>query len=301
MEDRAFAVGDRDDIAYVTIERNGYPFIHLSKNKNSWHLNEKRKVQQNYIDNLLSILTRLEVNTVPSRSQRPKILRDLKEHGIKVKAYDDDGKILTDFMLGKDSATDVGSYCLLTGAQQPYLMRVPAITGGIRTYFLMEEMDMRDKTVYNYEGQKIKSISVDYKRDQNNSFMIQNTGSNYSISALLDDHPIDLNQNQNILNAYFKDFNKLGAEAIYTGDPSMDSLRQYLPFMELKVELNNSQVDTFFFYPVDQVTNKEKSYNTLQDINRVMRHFMFSSDGEVYLVQHPLVKKHFKGLAYFNR
>lgn len=303
IEDRDFVVEDREIIDIIVIKRPGYPELHLSKSKDGWLLNQRKKASPHVVKNLLSVLTQMKLDYIPPKTKYTKIMKDIEELGIDVTTYDKNGKVLSDFIVGKNNNVESGTYCLKKGAKQPYVMIVPSVGGGIRNYFTLKDIDLRDKTVLDINSNDIVKITMDYKKDRANSYVITKEGSSYSISPMVSSGGVNkLKQNQNVLAAYVKDFKKLGAESIMTGKPGMDSLSRIIPFVELAIDMKDGSQLGYSFYPVTDILTLEasNSMRKVSDLDQIDRYNMFASNGESYMVQHRLVKKMFKPITYFD-
>lgn len=299
--DRQFAVEDTDEIYVITMERPLHPPIHLSRSKNGWLLNERRKASQHVVNNLLSVLKNVEIDYIPPKAQYHKVMRDIANQGVKVAVYDKKGKVLAEYTVGKNTTSEGGTFYLNKGANQPYVMRVPAVSGGVNVYFTMNTLDFRDMSIMEVKSEQISRVTLDYKRDRRSSFVIENEGDLLKIDPLVKGADSEVKQNEKILQAYLLEYKKIGAEFVRTGDPSMDSLRHIMPFAELKLEMKNGKEIGYSFYPDEQVYDADNIFRTVEDLKTTDRHFVFASDGEVYIIQQRLLKGIFKPLAYFDR
>ena len=302
IEDRDFVVHDREIIDIIVIDRPGYPKLHLSKSENGWLLNQRRKASPHVIKNLLSVLTRMKLDYIPPRTKYKKIMQDIEDLGIGVVTYDKEGQVLSDFIVGKNNNVESGTYCIKRGAKQPYVMIVPAISGGIRNYYTLSDIDLRDKTVMDVNSGEIVKVTLDYKKNRINSFVInKDKGGDYQVQSLLPtDKTNNISQNQNLLNAYIKDFKKIGAENIMTGRPDMDSLSQHMPLIELAIDLKNGSQLGYSFYPVMDNIDVGTEIKTVADLVKLDRYYMFSNDGQSYIVQQRLVKNILRPISYFG-
>ncbi len=300
--DRAFAIEDKSEIDIVTIKKPGYPEIHLSKGDHYWLLNQRRRVSDHVMNNLLSVLTSIEIDYLPPRPQLPKVISDLKSHGIEVAIYNKSGQALSEYTVGKNTTDEGGTFMRMKNADQPYVMRAPAVSGGVRVYYSMKDIDFREKSIMtDLKVGDIQKLTLDYKRDRSNSYVIEKQDSDWSIEPILKNRSEDLKQNQNILDAYMQSFKKIGAEYIMTGDPAMDSLNHLMPFAEMKLDLKNGQSLGYSFYPDFQVLEPDSILRTTQDLKKTHRHYVLLNDGESYVVQQRLLKDLFKPLGYFHR
>ncbi len=301
IEDRDFIVADREMIDIIVIKRPGYPQIHLSKSKNGWLLNQRNRASDHVVKNLLTVLTKMKLDYIPPKATYSNIMKDIDELGIDVTTYDKDGNVLSDFIVGKNNNVESGTYCLKKGAKQPYVMILPAVSGGFRNYFTLRNIDLKDKIIFDINSDDIVKITMDYKKNRVNSFVVSKKGSQYEVNPIVPSATYtELNQNQNIISAYVKSFKKLGAESIMTGRPGIDSISRTIPFIELAVDMEDGSQEGFSFYPVTDHLDEGATVRTVADLKQIDRYYMFSTDGECYTVQHRLLKNLFKPISYFG-
>lgn len=303
IEDRDFVVENRDDIDIIRIKRPGYPEIHLSKSGGEWILNQRRKASSHIVRNILTVLTRMELDYIPPKTTYSKIMKDIELLGIDVTTYDKAGNVLSDFIVGKNNRVESGTYCLKKGAKQPYVMIVPAVSGGIRNYFTLTDLDLRDKTVMNVKSSDIVELTMDFKKDRKNSFQIKKEGSQYGITPLVPSaNTSNISQNQNVLSAYMKNFKGFGAEGITTGKPEMDSIFRKIPGIELAMGMKDGSKRKFSFYPIVYRPEEDQpEKRTAEDLSRTEKFFMFSDNGESYIVQQRVMNKFIQPLSYFGQ
>jgi hypothetical protein len=303
IDDRDFVVENREDIDIIRIKRPGYPEIHLSKKGEEWFLNQRRKASSHIVRNILTVLTKLELDYIPPNTTYPKIMKDIELLGIDVTTYDKAGNVLSDFIVGKNNNVESGTYCLKKGAKQPYVMILPSVSGGIRNYFTLTDLDLRDKTVMNVKSSDIVELTMDFKKDRKNSFQIIKEGSSYGISPLVPTaNTSNISQNQNVLSAYMKNFKGFGAEGIMTGKPEMDSIYRKIPGIELDMSMKNGSKRKFSFYPVVYRPGEDDpERTTAEDMRRTEKFYMFSDDGESYIVQQRVMNKFIQPLSYFGQ
>lgn len=301
IEDREFVVEDRNKIDIITIKRPGYPLIHLSKSKDGWLLNERRKASKHVIKNILSVLTQMEIDYIPPRATHGAIMEGINKLGIEVSSYDKEGKVLSEFILGKNNNVESGTYILKKGAQQPYVVVVPAVSGGIRNYFTLTDLNLRDKRIMDINTDDIVKVTLDYKKDRINSFTISREGNKYKLLPMQALANRTVKQNQNVIDAYIRSLQNFDAESIMTGNPSLDSLSRHIPFAELALDMKNGSQLGYTFYTADNWLDPDAARRGADDLATVERYYVFTSDGQVYTMQHRLIKDIFKPLYYFDR
>jgi len=301
LEDREFIVEDSDEINIVTIETPGYPMKHLSRQKNHWLFNNSQKVEPNIMQNMMRVLSKMTINYIPPRTMYPTINDGFERIGLTIKTYDKKGKVLSEFLMGGNTQEEDGTFCKRLGYDQVYVMTMPTSVGGLRAYFNQSQEQLRSKTVFDIKHEDIKEISLEYHKDKQNSFSVTRKGGNMEIAAPFNESLKSEKANPKLLDAYFKDFDKVAAEAIRTGHPSMDSIRNFLAFADLKIRMENDEEISLAFYPDIDLFRSDISTQKVEDVFRVERHFVFDGKGEVYVVQQRMLHDIFKKPDFFFR
>jgi len=299
IEDREFVVDNPDDIHVITVKSKSYPLMHLNRNKNYWVLNEKYKADPIVIKNMLAVLTRMKIKYIPPRPQNDMIYRSVEKLGIEIKTYDKDGKLLSDFIMASNTNDESGTYCLKRGARQPYVMAMPILEGGLRNYFNQPQIDLRDKTVFNFDTDKIVSISVDYLKDKKNSFELSKDKSSYNIKAIGSAAGTSKQVNKNLAYAYIKNFDKLMAEYINQENPEKNLLDGVIPFAKITVRMSDNQGIQLDLFPELDIFDHSVNTRSVDDLGKVESYFVKTGDGEDFIVQHRLISKCLKTIDYF--
>ena len=299
IEDREFVVADKEDIHTITIKSLGYPLIHISKNEDSWLLNQKHRASSNVVENMLAVLTKMRINYIPPKSQMDMISRSIENVGMEIKTYDKDGNTLSDFIMAGNTNKEDGTYCIKRGAKQAYVMSMPVVEGGLRNYFNMELIAMRDKTVVELDTDKIKEIKIDYPKDIKNSYLVKKEGGKYRFEPRSVVYKNEGAFSDNIVQSYVRDFNILKAEYISTDNPARDTIQNRLPIAEILIQMDDNRQFKMDLYPDIDIYDMTVNTTSIEDLGRVDRYFVDTSWGEFYTVQHRLISKWLRTPKHF--
>jgi len=299
VEDRAFMLDDVSNISFITIKNPGYPLVHLEKiSEESWLLNKKYDADLYVVKNMLAVLKNMKIRYIPPATMVPKIMGELGEVGIEIKAYDKDGGIISDFIMASNDSKEVSSFCVQRAARQPYAMHVDAADGGLRNYFNMPLRDLRDKAVFDYRDQKIDALSITYPKDRKNSFKITRNASAYKFEAVDKLMSFQSGVNLKTVDSYMQDYTRLVSEAIRTGEINADSITSRLAFAEMEIKSGDTD-KKWKFYPMIDLLVDSINTRSVIDSRKVERYFVFDESGECYIVQHRMVGKYFRPVEYF--
>ncbi|MBT8232566.1 MAG: DUF4340 domain-containing protein [Saprospiraceae bacterium] len=302
LESRDFIVDDINDIHYVTLKSSAYPMMHLKKEgKDNWILNEKYDADINVVNNLIGVLNKMQIKYTPTKAMNSTALNSLEKVGIQIKAYDKSGQILSDFIMGSNDNAETATFCVRRGYKQTYAMHVAVTEGGLRNYFDQTLFNLRDKSVFKINPNKVKSLTLEYPKDRKNSYIIESSENGYNIAPLESFNIVDGQMSQNIIEAYIKDYSQIYAEVIKTGEVKMDSIKELVPFAKLSFQLNDETRSSFDFYPMLDLLDNTVNTQSINDLEAIERYFVFSDADEAYVVQHRMVKNFFKPITYFYK
>ena len=300
LENRDFIVENPDDIAFITVKTKAYPMMHLEKkSKDQWILNKKYVADKNVVSNMVGTLSKMEIKYIPTKATNANIIKNLDRVGIEITTYDKRGNVLKELVMGSNDNKEGATFCVRKGYDQSYAMHLRVTEGGLRNYFDQTQLNLRDKSVFNIDHADIKSLSISYMKDKKSSFKITKDNEGFDVEAIGQFNPKQVDVNDNIVDAYLKDYSQIYSEAIRTGDITMDSIKQFVPFAKIEFELKDASKQSFDFYPMLDLVDNEVSTQKINDLAKIDRHFVFSNTNEVYVVQQRMVKEFFKPITYF--
>ncbi len=298
IEDREFILKDPDAAKTITIETKGRPIVHLSETKDGWYINNRHKANQRIVQNMLTTLSKMTILYIPTKAAAETAKNRMQMHGIEIKTFDKNGEVLTEFTLGTNTSIENGTFCLKKGADQVYVMSLPAMEGGIRNFFTQNHEELRDMTIFAYKPNNIRKVTVDYPKDVKNSFSIKRNGTALELSS-----PTQMSgqvANQNIMDAYLKDFHNLQSEFIQNDHIFKDTISTFIPFMELTIETLENPPLKCQIYPTRDMMNSRINTRSVDDLT--LQHegyFLNTNRGDFYMVQGRLFNKFLKKVSYF--
>jgi len=157
--DRNFAVKDIETVHKIFLaDRSGKTITLVKKAKKEWEVNGKFRASQNVVENLLTTIKRLRMQSIPPQAARKNIISDIAVHGIKVELYNKADNKLKSYYVGGMTNEEKGTYMIMDGANLPYIMEIPGFEGGLRVRFWKPDEDYwKDLAVFREDIDKIKS------------------------------------------------------------------------------------------------------------------------------------------------
>lgn len=292
--DRKFAVEDRNEIAKILIaQRNGRKMV-LERKGNSWFVNGDNLVHPNFMQNMLDVVSGMTMKYIPPRSAYDNMMKAIGEIGVKVELYDGEDKELRAYQVGGTTAGELGTVFLMDGYVQPYVMELKNFEGSLRGRFLIDHIDqIRDRTVFSYETEDIKEVSVNYPKDVQQSFRLNRDGAkNFQVKPYSSDgYAISGAVQAGSIERFLRSFQDLDAEAFENSHPLRDSIGSLVPIAEISVrDIDDMEKSVRLFSLID-VFNQDINTRSVDTDKRVERYFAECSWGEFMVVQDLLFSK----------
>ncbi|MFK7810256.1 MAG: DUF4340 domain-containing protein [Saprospiraceae bacterium] len=289
IDDRKFAVENTDDVGKIFIaNRQGKTNTFVRKGDDEWELNGKYKARPYAIKTLLSTIGRLELSYIPAKAAIPHIVEILGSHGIKVEIYDREGNNMKTYYVGGLDKDEEGTFMIMEGSEQPYVMKLPAFNGGVRVRYSQKEIDLRDRYIFDYDLEDISYVSVEYPKQKNKSFILEKKDGEYEVTPFNEITPtINRPVKQGFVESYLVGFNRFEAENIINNYKHRDSISQMMPFAIMTVKSKTGESQIGRFHPLRKigddglpVSDEEVLMNTA-----VERYHIDHSNGDDYVVQ----------------
>lgn len=283
--DRGFTVKSMDEVDKIVIKHvKLQPMVFTRKGK-SWVLNGSYDVDPAVFVNIERVLTNMTLSYIPPAAATPNILKSIKENGIQVDLYNGDEEPFKIFHIGSDVQKSEGTYMVMAGSNQPYVMQLPGLQGGLRSRFEQPAKNYRDKVIYRIAPEDIAKIKVEYPKDNFSSFEIIN-GATPVLKPLiiLPDQPQGA-PNQRLLMGFISQFANMGSEGLITEMPERDSILTLTPNAILTIETKNGNKLYHKFYNYEHIVLGEDNPITHADIIGANRFFIYDTKDDMYTGQ----------------
>lgn len=299
-----FAVEDIDKIHKIFIADKNNRTATITRQDGYWEytngVGKSYKARPAAVDILLKTIQNVDIRYMVQDAAVKLAVDDLATNGKKVELYDKQGERFKTFYVGGPSNDLQGTFMIMEGSENPYVTHLQNWEGFLTDRFLLAEKDWRDKTVFGYDSKNIKTIQVDYPKQQSKSFILtQVKNGKFEIEPL---YPSTDKINQSVLNAkalaYLYNFEKLVAEAFENENPHRNEILEKLPFATVQVTTTEGNQKTVKFIPV--IEEVEELEENVKSRPKIERYFAFVNGNEdVYLVQQLLFGKIFWGYDSF--
>lgn len=295
--DRNFQIKNMDEVTKIVIKQPKLQPIIFTKKGKGWLLNEKYDVDPDVFINIQTVLERVSLSYVPPKQSVSHIMESIKNNGIQVDIYTQANKPERIYYIGSDTKDGSGTNMIMGGYTQPYVMQLPGLIGGLRSRFEQPAQNYRDKTLFKFNPSDIKTIKIEYVKDNLSSFEITN-GSLPTIKPLINlpDNPTGTPNEAN-LKYYINQFERIGTEGIVNNVPEKDSLIANAPNSILTITTKDNNQHVYKFYSYEHYIDGEKDPVTQKEIYAINRQYIYTpNDNTLYTAQMRVIRRIF--LAY---
>jgi hypothetical protein len=264
-KDADFMIWDTATVTkFYLADRFDHESLLERQNDGSWLLNVTYKAHSKQVKEFLTTMYKVRIKMPVSRASHDNIVKQLAVNSTKVEVYQTVPRInlfnrvklfyhekrTKVFYVGDATKDSSGTFMLKEGAEKAYIVHIPGFRGFITTRFTANPDDWRDHAIFNATLADIKSIEVEFNREPQSSFRVENIGRHeYKLTRLADGTslPYDTLKVINLLSS----FSDLRFETLMNNIMSqhrIDSITQS-PFLQritlTKIDGSVTQVTTF--------------------------------------------------------
>lgn len=285
--DRDFKVENTEDIHKVFIAKRTGQTTTLERKGKGWVYNGKYKARPDAMENLLDAVSTVRMKYVPPNAAIDNIVKDLATNGIKVEIYGKNNEKIKAYYVGGTTADERGTHMIMEGAENPYIVELPLMEGGIRVRYDLPELAWRDRAVFQKDVEDIKSVSIEYPKQMNKSFRLERKGNDYSVEPFYEiTQSINRPKTKGMGERFLINFNKIIAEGFENDSPQKDSITQTIPFCTITLEDTDGETRAVTLYPKASTD----AYGQVQT-GEIERYWAEVSNGDFLMVQHRVIER----------
>ncbi len=181
--DSNFAIKNINNINRIVLSTNKTKTV-LEKSNKQWKVNKKYLIRPKAIESFLKVLNRIDILSPVSHSKATSAQKLLNTNSVFVEAYKNNRK-LSSYYISLPSSNIKKSYITREKGADIFVARIPAYSGNIAILYVLDENYWRNKIVFDYKPQQIKSVLVKIPLKPKSSFEITNyNDGTFSIKAL---------------------------------------------------------------------------------------------------------------------
>ncbi len=224
-EATAFSVADTASVDKIFVAlRSGVTHTLVREARSYWTLDGKYTARPDQVRMLLNTLRRQRVKSPVPRAARNSVVRAMAGTGIKVEVYQK-GERTNTFYVGGATNNRLGTYMILEGAEDPYIVHMPGFEGYLTTRFLLSPDDWHTLPVFTLPLLALERVEVVTPGQPDSSFAIARTARNTFGIA---DYPA---ADSLLLKSYLTQFARIFAQNLVdsASRPTVDSMMRRAP------------------------------------------------------------------------
>jgi hypothetical protein len=149
-----FEVSDTTKIERIELSNRNLQMVSLRRSVVGWTLNDTLFANQSSVNLILKTIKEMRVKNPIARSALKNVIERMGIQNTKVEIFSNSKKIRTIY-IGGETADQLGTFMMLEGAKEPYVVHIPGFNGYLSSRFHCRESDWRDKNIF----RNLKNIS----------------------------------------------------------------------------------------------------------------------------------------------
>lgn len=263
-----FAVTDTSQITrFFIAKKNGSNYHFKRQSDGEWLVNDKWQAEKNQVRMLLGTIHEMRVKAPVPKGMRNGVIKTLAAKGVKVELYNKEGLIKT-FYVGDYTADEMGTFFIMEGSEQPYIVHIPRFNGYLTGRFHVKKDDFIDQIIFGSSRKNIKRVTVNYPANAEAGFEIIDG----VVQGVDDPDSITVNR-------YLVGYSNIHSEQLATVNDKAyvdDSLSRVTPMAEIELEdIKPEKSRKILLYKIDN-PDKMLGYITTTDTYVWVQYFAFN-------------------------
>ncbi len=165
-----FAIEDTSLVSKIFMANKTGEKVLLERNaNNTWIVNGKILADEVKIKLLLSTFHDMQIQKPIPPSMHNTAMGILASRGIKTEIYHGD-ILLKTIYVGSETPEQTGTFMLLEGDDEAYVIHIPGFVGYLTPRFFMTEIKWRNKLIFDIAPENIAEIQISYPKNEKESF-----------------------------------------------------------------------------------------------------------------------------------
>lgn len=319
-EYRDFAIEDTSAIQKIFIaDKKGKKVTIVRVGIDRWVLSDSAHARPDLIKSVLVALKNVTIVAPVSSAAYNNVIKAMASNSAKVEVYVNAYrvnffgklklfpylKLEKTFYVGDPTQDHAGTYMMIENSSTPFITFIPGFDGYLTTRYSANPDDWRTREIANYSFDMIKSISIDYPRNPENSYVLEKMGGKaFTLTPrVTPKESVEIDSVR--VYDYITGFYKLNFEEFVTTELSSsqkDSVLKSPPYVIIKITDVKNKTKTIKTYlkknPFDETAygiNEIKPY----DLDRL---FALINEGkDLVLIQYFMFDRVFKKYSDFMK
>jgi len=249
-KDNVFAVSDTSNITRFFLADKNNNTVKIERSTGgSWILNDKYAVNPAMVQTMLNTFFLIDVKAPVPKSTRNTIIRLMAGRSVKTEIYQKvyrinlfekiklfpHEKLTRTYYVGDVTRDNSGTFMLMEGAEDPYVITIPGFRGFVATRYSAMESDWRSHAVFNSRVPEISSVNVVFNEIPEKSFRVTNLDNRlFKIESLIDGRNIAQFDTTKVVR-FLASFSSLNYETLLDdmSQSKRDSILESIPTNEI--------------------------------------------------------------------
>ena len=245
-----FAIEDTSIIQQVFFADKLGNSVTISKENGKWFVNNTYPARNEAVEFMLKTMADIQVKHPVSNSLHDRIVKNMASSAVKVEIYTNNNEVAhKTYYVGEESKDLIGSYMLLENSKRAFVVYIPGFNGFLAPRYTIDGSKVgedlwRDRTIFSYNSNEIKSISVENHDDSELSFKMYQNAKNFSFKRNGSTRVISNSQGEE----YFNLFKSVKCEGFMNNFSKKDSILNSKAYYTIRLTLNDGTMDTLTTY-----------------------------------------------------
>ncbi|MCC7224614.1 MAG: hypothetical protein IT273_12875 [Chitinophagales bacterium] len=285
--DTRFAFKDTAAITKIFIrDRDGRTATLTREAGGTWRANGNSNARPDGIANLLNTIYKVFVVKPVPRTAYDNVMESFRNPAKTVEIYTTDPQKPAHKYAICPAPQKVGTYMLLDGSQEPFVVGVPAFEGSLIQRYITHAEQWRSRSVLDYQPDQVAWIKADYRLQPEHSFMLRvndNAKNDYTIEPLSAQYARPNARSRAMaIDSLLWSLHDKSVETYVNDYPQLDSLEKATPYCHYTVGGKDGSRQTLivFLAPITRRAKQQSDGkgNLLQYDNE--RYFAFVNEGK---------------------
>lgn len=304
-----FTVKDTSAIGKLFLAAPGGDMVTVERTDSGWVVNKQYPALPSMVNLLLTTIMKQSALYPVPKAAFNNAVEGLATHGTKVEVYDRSGKKMKVFYVGGIAVNNSGTYMMMEGAKQPYVVHQDGFVGYLTPRYSAKLRDWRDRTVFNVAAEDIKLVSLQYAGKPEQSFTVSRGPNDSPVVAA---EPKVMNSpdgmNERRASAYLRFFRNVNCEGYLNGLSDNDTTIKTAPkHSSIEMVLKNGKVKhvDIYWMAVNQRSKNQKASDlaneTPQDYDADRMYAIINDYKDTVMIQQLIFHNIFRKAPEFFR
>lgn len=255
-EMKSFAVKDTAAIDKIFLADKNGRNLTLERGKDGfWTVNGKYGVRMDALETLMETFARIDVKEPVGKKAQDNVMKRLAAKAVKCEIYQH-GELTKAYYVGSETQDKTGTEMIMIdinsmkAMERPFITYIPGFEGYLTTRYFTEERGWRDRTVFKYNPNDIKSIRMEVPYNPTYGYELTVKGNNDYEIKMLSDNKVVSDVDPLAVKQYLSYFQILSFESFEVDlkQPQIDSVLKSQPINILTVTDKDGKQNKVKFY-----------------------------------------------------